>query len=118
MKKFFLIAAIVIIVIILIGVVYVYINKDKIINYAVDSAVTSMETKICSNLPASMSQDSVKALFDETLLKIKDGTIDKQKLQGIILSFRDASKDKHLDSLEVSKIIQEVKDLSKIEPQQ
>jgi len=117
MKKFFLIAAIVVVVLILAGAAYVYINKDKILNYAVDTAVTTMESKVISSLPASMSQDSVKAVFDNTLSKIKDGTIDKQELQGIILSFRNASKDNKLDSLEITEIIQKMKDLSTSEEQ-
>jgi|GEM_PF-631769 len=111
MKKFFLVAGIVILILIIAGIVFVYTNKDKIMNYAVDKAISTVEHKVVAAVPDTVMKDSVKTMFEKVANGMKDGTIAPDKFQNIFLYYQNAVKDKQLDSLEVSKIIQQVRDL-------
>lgn len=111
MKKFLLIVGIILLIFIILGIIYC----PKLINVAIEKGLDAMEKPILASLPDSTSKAEAKIIFDETLIKLKEGDIDKQKLQGLMMTFRDSFEDQKLDSLEASKIMDDLKKLSKPE---
>ena len=105
MKKFFLIAGLIVVLIIVIGVVFVALNKNKLVGMAMDKGFATIEQVTIQSLPNSVSADSVKADFATALEKVKTGTADNDQLKGFILNFQNAMQDKKLDSLEVVNIL-------------
>jgi hypothetical protein len=104
---------IIIAVIIVIGAALLWINKDKIINFAMEKSFEAMEKAVVTNLPVSVSQDSARVLFDRTFEKIKSREIDSQGLRDLMLKFQSGMRDRKLDSLEVSDILQDLKKITK-----
>jgi len=105
------IVLIIIAVVILIGLGLLWINKDKIIKFAVKKGVEVMEDAVVSNLPVSVPEDSVRVLFQKAMDKIKTSEISADELRKILTTFQSGMQDKNLDSLEVTNIL---KDLKKI----
>ena len=77
---------IIIAAVILIGAGLLWINKDKIINFAMEKSFEAMEKAVVTNLPVSIAQDSARALFDRTLDKIKSREINSEELKEDALS--------------------------------
>ncbi|MFO7890510.1 MAG: hypothetical protein R6V04_09235 [bacterium] len=111
MKKFLLIVGIILVVLIIAAIIYC----PKMVDFAIEKGLDTMEKPLISSLPDSSSKAEAKIIFDETLTKLKNGDIEKQKLQGLMMTFKDSFEDQKLDSLEVKKIMDELKKLSKPE---
>jgi len=109
MKKFLLIVGIILVVLIIAGIIYC----PKMVDFAIEKGFDAMEKSVVASLPDSSSKAEAKIIFDETFTKIKNGDIEKQKLQGLMTTFQTSFKDKKLDSLEVKEILNEMKKLTK-----
>jgi hypothetical protein len=103
---------IIIAAIIIIGAGLLWINKDKIINFAVKKGVEVMENAVVSSLPVSVSQDSVRVLFKKTMDKITASEISGEDLRELLTTFQQSMQDKKLDSLEVNTILQGLKKIN------
>ena len=101
MKKFFLILGITVLVVIVAGVLYIGLNKDKIIA----STLAPIQSAIIQQLPASVPADSVQTLFDNAIMKVKDGQADQQAIQDFMLTFKSSMDDQQLDSLETKTLL-------------
>ncbi len=110
MKKVLLTILGVFVVLIIVGVVWIYMNKEKITNFAVEKGFTAMESAVLQNSPSNISEDEVKKVFEETVAKIKSGDFDKEKMKTIATTFQTSFQDQKLDSTEVVLIIKELKD--------
>jgi hypothetical protein len=110
MKKVLLTVLGVFIVLIIVGVVWIYMNKEKLTNMAVEKGFSAMETAVLQNSPSDIPADEVKKIFEETVAKIKSGEFDKEKMQAIATTFQTSFNDQKLDSAEVVLIIKELKD--------
>ena len=113
MKKFLIIAGTVVLIIIIAGGIFIYANRDKLANIAVEQGLSAMETTVLRELPQSVSPDSVRLLFNRAKINISTGKADKQVLQDILKNFQDGLSDKMLDSLEVATILAGVRQLGK-----
>ena len=112
MKKFLLILGIILVILIIAGIIYC----PKIVDYAIEKGFDAMENSVIANLPDSSSKAEAKIIFDKTLTKIKEGEIEKQRLQGLMTTFQSSFEDQKLDSTEVREIMNELKMLSKPDP--
>ena len=104
---------IIIAAVILIGAGLLWINKDKIIHFAMQKSFEAMEKAVVTNLPVSVSKDSVRVLFDRTMDKIKSREIDGEDLRDLLMTFQAGMSDRSLDSLEVSDILKGLKKITK-----
>ncbi|MFQ5636596.1 MAG: hypothetical protein ACE5IR_01210 [bacterium] len=111
MKKFLLITVIVIVAVILIGGILIYVNKDKLTSFAVEKSVGAIEEMVMPNLPASVSQDSAKAIFSNAVDKLKTGEVKPPELQKVVSLFQSSMSDNKLDSLEVVNLLDGVNQL-------
>jgi hypothetical protein len=111
MKKTLIVVLVAIVVVLVVAVGYVARNKDKIVDMALDKGLGTMESVVLKYRPDSVPADSVRAVFDTTLERIKNGDVAAYKVQSVMLYFRESMEDKQLDSLEVMRILDEMKDL-------
>jgi len=109
MKKFLLIFGIILVILIVAGIILC----PKIVDVAIEKGFNAMEKSVVSTLPDSSSKAEAKIIFDETLNKLKEGDIDKQKLQGLMSMFQNSFEDQKIDSLEAQELLNELKTLSK-----
>jgi hypothetical protein len=108
MKKFLLI----ILILIIAGLAYIYINKDKIAQMAVEKSIPLVESTMMQNLPAGVDKDDVESLFADVTKLAKEGKIDIVKMQGLLGDFQKAMKDKKVDEAEFNKMYEELKKLA------
>ena len=111
MKKFLLIIGIILVILIIAGIIYC----PKMVNFAIEKGLDAIKNPVVASLPDSTSKAEAELLFDETLIKLKEGDIEKQKLQGLMATFQNSFEDKKLDSLEVKEIMDELKKLTESE---
>lgn len=103
---------IIIAAVILIGAGLLWINKDKIIRFAMEKSFEAMEKAVVTNLPVSVSQDSVRVLFSRTMDKIKSREIKGEDLRDLLMTFQSGMSDRSLDSLEVADILKGIKEIA------
>jgi len=108
MKKILLI----ILILIIAGLAYIYINKDKIAQMAVEKSIPMVESALMQNLPAGVDKDDVESLFADVTKLAKEGKIDIVKMQGLLGDFQKAMKDKKVDEAEFNKMYEELKKLA------
>lgn len=108
MKKFLIIAAIVVVVII-IALIVIFATKGKqLMDVAIDRGFSAMENMMVANRPSSMSEDSVRAVVDTTIAKIRSGEADPKQVRTLMMKFQGFMDDKQLDSLEVKTMLEEM----------
>ncbi len=108
MKKILLI----ILVLLIAGLAYIYINKDKIAQVAIEKSIPLIESSLEGNMPADVDRDEVKAVFAAVNEKVKAGKIDIMQVQGLLTDFKDAMDDKKLDEKEFHKLYDKMKKLA------
>jgi len=112
MKKVLLIVLGVFLLIIVVGSIYVYTNKEKLTNMAVEKGFGAMKEAVITNIPANVAADDVSKIFDETVIKIKTGEFDKTKMQEIATIFQTSFQDQVLDSTEIVLILNSLRDFN------
>jgi hypothetical protein len=113
MKKILLIVVLVILVVIVGGFGYLYMNRAKIMNFALEKGLPQIENMVVANLPAGESKEQVHHEFEKALANFKAGKYDEKELQTLLLNFQTAIKDKKLDTDEVKQLLESVRKLSK-----
>ncbi len=73
---------------ILIGGIFLYLNKEKLSGLAIEKSVEIIERMVLQNLPQSISQESVNAVFSKAVNRIKKGEVNQPKLQQFLLTFQ------------------------------
>jgi len=109
MKKFLTFLIILIIVIAVIWTV-IYINKGRIMNFAIDKLVTQMQASINRELPKTISKEQVNTLISTFAEKLKEGTVNKEKLKDVTDYYKESLRDGKIDSLEVIKLIKKLEE--------
>ncbi|MFC1568906.1 hypothetical protein ACFL4L_01605 [bacterium] len=105
MKKFFIVFGIILLVLIVAGVLFVGMNKDKILA----SSFAAIQPMIMQQLPDSVPADSAQVLFDKALLKVKNGETNPAAIQDFLMTFKSSMEDKQLDSLEIKILLDKTK---------
>ncbi|OQX84771.1 MAG: hypothetical protein B6D63_03855 [Candidatus Latescibacteria bacterium 4484_7] len=112
MKKLLTVLIIIIIIVAIIWIV-LFVNKGRIVNYALDKSFGVMELQIDKNLPSTISQDELHGLFEDVKTKVINKTADKDKLNELAQTFKKDMKDGKLDSLEVTHLVVLLKEAAK-----
>jgi len=55
---------------------------------AIEKSVEIIERMVLQNLPQSISQESVNAVFSKAVNRIKKGEVNQPKLQQVLLTFQ------------------------------
>jgi len=109
MKKFLTFLIILIIVIAVIWTV-IYINKGRIMNFAIDKLVTQMQASINRELPKTISKEQVNTLISTFAEKLKEDTVNKEKLKDVTDYYKESLRDGKIDSLEVIQLIKKLEE--------
>ncbi len=78
---------------------------------AIEKSVEIIERMVLENLPQSISQESVNAVFSKAVNRIKKGEVNQPQLQQFLLTFQSSFTDKMLDSLEVLDLLERIDQL-------
>ena len=117
MKKILLFAGIVIIIVIVAAVVYMdkitEFDVEKTMGFAAEKSIGILQTAVIENLPETVSEDSVQAIFNGMADKIKSGDISAKRIQELLNAYRASQGDNKLDSLEVTSLMQSLEQLQK-----
>ncbi len=113
MSKGLNITILVIIFIVIIALIFLYTNRGRIVNWAVEKSFGTMEKTVMDNRPRSIPPDSISTLFDRAEASLKSGEADQEKMQVLIDDFRNSLEDKELDSLEVHNILKNLEAIGK-----
>jgi hypothetical protein len=111
MKKALIVVVVIIVVVVVVAVGYIARNKDKIVDMALDRGFGTVESLVLQSKPDSISEDSVRVIFSAAMDRVRNGEVDARKMQSTMLLFQGCMEDKHLDSLEVMTILEEMKNL-------
>ena len=109
MKKLLTFLIILIIVIAVIWTV-IYINKGRIMNFAIDKLVTQMQASINRELPKTISKEKVNKLISTFAEKLKEGTLNQDKLKDITDYYKESLRDGKIDSLETIQLIKKLEE--------
>lgn len=108
MKKFLLVLGIILVILIIAAIIYC----PKILNFAVEKGVDTMEKSVVASLPDSSSKAEAKIIFDQALTSIKEGKIEKDQLEGLMNTFRTSFEDQKIDSSEAKNLLSELKKIT------
>ncbi len=108
MKRVILAVLIVFLVVIGAMAILITFNKDKIVSKGLNKMFTEVETQITPNLPADIDKEQVHLVFEKAIAKVQSGDFQPEKIQGIIMIYRECAKDKQIDSDEAKKILKQV----------
>lgn len=111
MKKIMVIAAILIIAVIVIISIFIFTNRSKIASVPIERGFGAVERMALMNRPQSISQDSVRTVFTNTVNRIKTGEVNQLELKKVLSNLRVSLSDNKLDSLEVINLLNEMNQL-------
>jgi hypothetical protein len=96
---------------ILIGGTWLYFNRDRIANFAMDRALKMVEGRVIAELPAGISADSIKTEFEALHKLLQSGSVSIDEIKTLATDYQEKMKDERLDSAEVKKLVADVKEL-------
>ena len=101
-----------IILLIVIAVIWtlIYVNKGRIVNFAIDKLVTQMQASINRELPKTISKEQVNKLISTFAEKLKEGTLNQDKLKDITDYYKESLRDGKIDSLETIQLIKKLEE--------
>jgi hypothetical protein len=111
MKRILLIIAAVVALGILVGGTWLYFNRDRIANFAMDRALKMVEGRVVAELPAGISADSIRTEFDALHRLLQSGSVSIDEIKTLAKEYQDKMKDERLDSVEVRQLVADVKQL-------
>ncbi len=112
MKKILLTVLVIVLVLLVAAAAFIYFNRDKIAQMAIEKSMPLIESTMLEKLPESVDRAEVKKVFEIAESKLKAGEIDLNKVQGLFLDFRKAYEDKSIDEKEFAKLYDEVKQMA------
>jgi len=103
-----LIILVVLIVIILIGIVILWLNKDKIIEAGINYMTETVETEIIANLPEGYTEAEVHEIMGDLKTAIANDEISGPELQELVNISQAALADKTIDKDEARNLLQKI----------
>lgn len=94
------------VLLLVIGIVVVWINKDKIAEASLDYMVKAAEREITANMPPGYTTDSVHRIMVALKDGIKNKDVDSHEIERIAAVFQTAIKDKTIDQTEGAHILE------------
>lgn len=112
MKKILLITAGVLTIVVLAGSLLLYLNRDKIVTYSTDRALTKVEEQVLQRLPDQSAVDEAKADFRKLHARLQSGSVRTDEVKGLAGMFYSSYKEGKIDSIMARRIVAEVHRLS------
>lgn len=108
MKKILLITAGILAIIVLTGSLLLYLNREKIVTYSIDRALTKVEEQVLQRLPDQKSVEEAKADFVKLHLRLQSGSVKTDDVKTLAGMFYSSYKEGKIDSLKARQIVEEV----------
>jgi hypothetical protein len=108
MKKILLITAGVLTIVVLTGSLLLYLNREKIVTYATDRALTKVEEQVLQRLPDRRAVEDAKADFLKLHERLQLGSVKTDDVKGLAAMFYSSYKEGKIDSLKARGIVEEV----------
>jgi|GEM_PF-2309229 len=108
MKKILLISAGVLAVIVLTGSLLLYLNREKIVTYSIDRALTKVEEQVLQRLPDQTAVNEAKADFLKLHKRLQSGSVKTDDVKTLAGMFYSSYKEGKIDSLKARQIVEEV----------
>jgi len=96
-----LIAVIIVVVIVVIIAVLLYVNRGKLVDMAMDK----MTESVMANLPEGYDQVVAKQAFDDFVVAVQEGRVEKEEFQEIGEMMQAIMADKKLEAAEVDQLM-------------
>jgi|GEM_PF-2897741 len=94
------------VLLLIIGIVVVWINKDKIAEASLEYMTKAAEKEITANLPPGYTPESVHSIMEAFKDGVKSKDIDPQEISRIATAFQVAIKDKTIDQEEGAHVLE------------
>jgi len=111
MKKVLLIVLIVLVAIIAAVIIFVAVNKDKLVELGTLKAIEALGPVVAQSAPEGIEADSVVVAFQNAVAAIRAGEVDSEKKKDLLLTLQSCMADEKADSADVVLIMQKLKAL-------
>ncbi len=91
---------------IIIGIVIVWMNKDKIVEASLDYMIATTEKEINADLPPGYTPESVHDILAALKSGIKSHDIDSREIQILAREFQDDMQDKKINQEEGARLLE------------
>ncbi len=108
MKKILLITAGILAIVVLTGSLLLYLNREKIVTYSIDRALTKVEEQVLQRLPDQRAVDDAKADFLKLHQRLQSGSVKTDDVKTLAGMFYNSYKEGKIDSLKARLIVEEV----------
>jgi hypothetical protein len=108
MKKILLITAGVLAIVVLTGSLLLYLNREKIVTYSIDRALTKVEEQVLQRLPDQNSVAEAKTDFLKLHERLQSGSVQTDEVKTLAGMFYTSYKEGKIDSLKAKRIVEEV----------
>ena len=108
MKKILLITAGILAIVVLTGSLLLYLNREKIVTYSIDRALTKVEEQVLQRLPDQKAVDEAKADFVKLHARLQSGSVKTDDVKTLAGMFYTSYKEGKIDSLKARRIVEEV----------
>jgi hypothetical protein len=111
MKRILLIGAVILGVVVLVGATVLYLQRDKIVTYTMDRALSKVENQVVRNWGDSRTAEEVQKDFAMLHERLQAGTVKAEDVKQLAAMFYSSYQDEKLDSLEVRRLADKVHQL-------
>jgi hypothetical protein len=108
MKKILLITAGVLAIVVLTGSLLLYLNREKIVTYSIDRALTKVEEQVLQRLPDQKAVDEAKVDFLKLHQRLQSGSVKTDEVKVLAGMFYSSYKEGKIDSIKAKRIVEEV----------
>ena len=116
MKKVLLILAGILTVVVLTGSLLLYLNRDRILAFSIERALTKVEEQVVMRLPDPREVVEAKADFVKLHGRLEEGTVSTDDVKGLAVMFYGSYREGKMDSLKAREIVGEVHRLAAEQP--
>ncbi len=99
-----------ILLLIIVGLIVIWINKDKIVEAGIDYIIQTTEDQIVTNLPDGYTPETVHELMAELKTAIKNGEIPGPEIQRLAETFQQAMGDNEIDKEEGAHLLEMIQE--------
>ncbi len=100
-----LIVASVLLVIIIIGLGYLWMNKDELMKAGAGKIIDMTEQQIIENIPDGYTPEMVSEIMAELKLKINKDELAEDDVQSLLVAFQTSMEDKQIDVDEAERML-------------
>ncbi len=111
MKKFLTFLIVLIIVVAIIWVV-LFVNRGRILRFAMEKGMERMQAALQRDLPSSISKAHVDSLFAILNARLKDGSLKPDDINSPTVLFKKYMKDGMIDSVEATLLVSELENVT------